>query len=107
MNKLPADAIVSRLSLVFKLFINADNCFLKTLGNHEFDHGVEGVVPFIEKLTSPIVVVNIDDSEEPDIQGTYQKSTIVERNGRKIGIIGVILQTTDVILVFVEFMNSF
>lgn len=43
-----------------------------------------------------MVVANIDDSEELTIQGTYKKSTIVERNGRKIGIIGVILQTTDV-----------
>lgn len=69
---------------------------LQTLGNHEFDDKIAGVVPFLEHITSPIVVTNIDDSLEPDIQGKYKKSTVVERNGRKIGIVGVILSTTNV-----------
>lgn len=43
-----------------------------------------------------MVVANIDDSEEPTIQGKYKKSIIINRYNRKIGIIGVILQTTDV-----------
>ncbi|XP_046602712.1 apyrase isoform X2 [Neodiprion lecontei] len=66
-----------------------------TLGNHEFDNRIAGVVPFLEMLTTPVVVTNIDDSEEPDIQGLYTNSTIVERNGTQIGIIGVILSTTN------------
>ncbi|XP_030767022.1 apyrase-like [Sitophilus oryzae] len=70
LNKLPFDAIV--------------------LGNHEFDDGISGVVPFITSLKAPVVCSNIDDSKEPTIQGTYTKSTIVERDGKKIGIIGVL-----------------
>ncbi|XP_066156466.1 apyrase [Euwallacea fornicatus] len=77
MNKLPFDATV--------------------LGNHEFDDGIKGVVPFITSLTTPVVTANIDDAEEPDIQGTYSKSVVVERDGKKIGIIGVIYSKTNTI----------
>lgn len=69
---------------------------LQTLGNHEFDHGIAGVVPFMETIESPIVVSNIDDSDEPTFQGKYKKSTVIDRYGRKIGVIGVILSTTNV-----------
>lgn len=69
---------------------------LQTIGNHEFDHGVEGFVPFLETIGSPIVVSNIDDSEEPTMQGKYNKSIVIDKYKRKIGIIGVILSTTNV-----------
>lgn len=74
LNLLPADAI--------------------TLGNHEFAHRVAGLVPFLKMLNSPIVVANIDDRDEPAIKNLYQKSVVVERSGRQIGIIGVILRET-------------
>lgn len=66
-----------------------------TLGNHEFDDKIAGVVPFLENMNAPFVVVNIDDSKEPAIQGKYNKSIIIERGGRKIGILGYILRTTN------------
>jgi len=69
---------------------------LQTLGNHEFDDKIAGVVPFLENMNAPFVVVNIDDSKEPSIQGKYNKSIIIEREGRKIGILGFILRTTNV-----------
>lgn len=50
----------------------------------------------MQDIQSPIVVSNIDDSEEPTLQGLYQKSIIIDRYSRKIGVIGVILQTTYV-----------
>ncbi|XP_023943065.2 apyrase [Bicyclus anynana] len=65
------------------------------LGNHEFDNGIEGVVPYLEHLNSSVVVANIIDDEEPDIQGLYKPSVVIERKGRKIGIIGVIISTTN------------
>lgn len=65
-----------------------------TLGNHEFDHGIAGVVPFMQTLKSPIVVANLDDSEEPSMQGLYKKSIIVERSGRKIGLVGALVVAT-------------
>lgn len=69
---------------------------MQTLGNHEFDHAIAGVVPFMETLESPVIVSNIDDSLEPTFQGKYKKSIVIERYNRKIGVIGVILQTTNV-----------
>lgn len=74
LNLLPADAI--------------------TLGNHEFAHRVAGLIPFLREIKSPVVVANIDDRYEPDIKNLYKKSIIIERSGRKIGIIGVILRET-------------
>ncbi|XP_037302474.1 apyrase-like, partial [Manduca sexta] len=65
------------------------------LGNHEFDNGIEGVLPYLEHLNSPVVTANIIDDDEPTIQGLYEPSIIVERNGRKIGIIGVIIASTN------------
>lgn len=47
-------------------------------------------MPYIKALKHPVVVSNIDDSQEPSIQKLYTKSTIIVRNGKKIGIIGVI-----------------
>ncbi|XP_065093728.1 apyrase-like [Ochlerotatus camptorhynchus] len=64
-----------------------------TIGNHEFDNGVSGVVPFMETLESPILLCNIDSSDEPEFV-KYEKSMVIERAGRKIGIIGVILKST-------------
>lgn len=68
----------------------------QTLGNHEFDHWIPGVVPFLETIESPMLVCNIDDTDEPTMQGKYQKSMIIDRYDRKIGVIGVILSTTNV-----------
>ncbi|EGI62821.1 5'-nucleotidase [Acromyrmex echinatior] len=66
-----------------------------TIGNHEFDNKIECVVPFLKNVKAPVVVTNIDDNEEPTIQGLYKNSTIIVRNGIKIGVIGVILSTTN------------
>ncbi|XP_074040522.1 apyrase [Leptinotarsa decemlineata] len=71
-------------------FMNKLNIDAEVLGNHDFDDGIAGVVPYIKSLNHPVVASNIDDSLEPDIQRTYTKSTIIERDGKKIGVIGVI-----------------
>lgn len=84
--------LISRKLEIFKIITH----ILQTLGNHEFDRGISGVVPFMENLKSPIVVANIDDSDEPTFQGKYQKSIVIERNNRKIGIIGVIISSVHV-----------
>ena len=48
----------------------------------------------MQTLKSPIVVANLDDSEEPTFQNLYKKSIIIERSGRKIGLIGAIVVAT-------------
>ncbi|XP_075154884.1 5'-nucleotidase-related protein-like isoform X1 [Haematobia irritans] len=79
---------------VTKEFLNLLPADAMTLGNHEFDHGIDGVVPFLETLDSPMLVANIDSTNEPTMTGKYKPSMIIERSGRKIGVIGVILETT-------------
>lgn len=80
---------------VTSYFLNLLQADATTLGNHEFAHRTEGVVPFIRMLESPMVVANIDDRHEPSLQNLLQKSIVVERGGRRIGIIGVILRETS------------
>ncbi|XP_037935963.1 apyrase isoform X1 [Teleopsis dalmanni] len=75
-------------------FLNILPADAMTLGNHEFDHGVEGVVPFLEALNTTMLVANMNSTFEPTLNGKYQNSMIIEKSNRKIGVIGVILETT-------------
>jgi 5'-nucleotidase len=59
------------------------------LGNHEFDDGVDGLVPFIRNMTHlPIISCNIDASNEPKLKNLIKSSIIKEFEGTKIAIIG-------------------
>ena len=72
-------------------------CFvsLQSFGNHEFDRNIDGLVePFLKKIDFPILSANLDASKEPPMQGTYNKSTVLERQGRKIGIVSYITPDT-------------
>lgn len=75
-------------------FLNIVPADATTLGNHDFDRGVPEVVHFLENLLSPIVVANLDDNDEKDLQGKYKKSIVIERNNRKIGLIGALVVAT-------------
>lgn len=68
-----------------------------SLGNHEFDDGVGGIVPFLENITFPVLAANIDDSLEPSIQGKYHKSAVFTLSGRSVGVVGYITTETMVI----------
>lgn len=70
--------------------------FKQTIGNHEFDHGTEDLVPFLDSIESPLVLANVDFTHEPQLQGKFLNSTVLLRDGRKIGIIGVIANDTYV-----------
>ena len=54
---------------------------------------MEGLVPYLENLTVPILDANIDVSSEPRLQGKFNRSMVLERGGVRIGIVGFI--TTD------------
>jgi 5'-nucleotidase len=65
------------------------------LGNHEFDDGVDGLVPFLTNMTDlPILSCNIDVSNEPKLKNLIKPSIIKEFEGRKIAIIGYITPDT-------------
>lgn len=87
-------------------FLNLLPADAMTLGNHEFDHGIEGLIPFLETINSPMIVANIDDSEELSMQGLYNKSLVIDKYGRQIGIIGVIIKTSDVSTCTFFFCNT-
>lgn len=75
-------------------FLNILPADATTLGNHEFDRGVQEVVHFLEHLVSPVVVANLNDDDEPTFKGLYKKSIIIERSGRKIGLVGALVVAT-------------
>jgi len=72
------------------------------LGNHEFDDGVEGLVPFVRNMSFnnqieddlPILCCNINASGEPELNSFIKPSIIKELNGIKIAIIGYITPDT-------------
>jgi 5'-nucleotidase len=66
-----------------------------TVGNHEFDDGPEVLAGFMDAVTFPVLMSNADVSMEPALAGKLQKSTVIERGGEKIGLIGLTPQDTD------------
>ncbi|KAJ8867069.1 hypothetical protein PR048_032931 [Dryococelus australis] len=66
-----------------------------SLGNHEFDDNVAGLVPFITNVTCPVLCANVDLTEEPTLAATHlSNSTILEVGGVKIGVIGYLTPDT-------------
>ncbi|CAH2094000.1 unnamed protein product [Euphydryas editha] len=75
-------------------FINLLPNDAHAIGNHEFDDGIEGLAPYLAALQAPVLIANIDTSLEPALNGLYKPHIIIERRGRKIGIIGLITTET-------------
>ena len=66
-----------------------------TVGNHEFDDGPEVLRGFMDAVEFPVLMSNADFSGEELLAGTLQKSTVIERGGERIGLIGLTPQDTD------------
>ena len=75
-------------------FMNKLGYDAMTVGNHEFDDGPEVLAGFMNSLNFPILMSN-DVSGEPLLAGKLAKSTVIERGGEKIGLIGLTPQNTD------------
>lgn len=60
-----------------------------TLGNHEFDNGIEDLAARLAKIDCPVVSANLRVEDTP-LQPYVQPYAIVEKAGRKIGIIGLV-----------------
>lgn len=79
-------------------FLNILAPNVTSLGNHEFDDGVDGLIPFIENATFPIVTSNLDLSKQPNLAATkLLNSTVLTVNNTKIGVIGYLTQETKLI----------
>ncbi|MGH1464968.1 MAG: bifunctional metallophosphatase/5'-nucleotidase [Cognatishimia sp.] len=66
-----------------------------TVGNHEFDDGPEVLRGFMDAVNFPVLMSNADVSAEPHLAGVLKKSTIIEKGGEKIGMIGLTPENTD------------
>lgn len=66
-----------------------------TVGNHEFDDGPEVLAGFMGAVDFPVLMSNADVSAEPLLSDKLAKSTVIERGGEKIGLIGLTPQDTD------------
>lgn len=63
------------------------------LGNHEFDGTPDELEPFVKQVNAPVVAANLNFTFEPGLS-RVQKSVILERSGRKIGVIGYLTPDT-------------
>lgn len=68
----------------------------QSLGNHEFDLTDTVLSTFIDHLTVPVLSANLNFSQEPKLKGKVNSSIVLEKAGRKIGIIGYLTPETIV-----------
>lgn len=69
----------------------------QTLGNHEFDDGIDNLVFFLRRLNFTAVVSNLDVSQEPKWPRSpplLVKSKIFNVGGEKIGVAGYVTTKT-------------
>lgn len=59
------------------------------VGNHEFDDGPAELRKFVDTVNFPLVAANADLSREDVLKGRIAKSVVIEKDGQKIGIIGL------------------
>lgn len=60
-----------------------------TIGNHEFDNGVEDLAARLSKINCPVVCANLE-LQNTALEGLVSPYAIVEKAGLKIGIIGLV-----------------
>ncbi|XP_065212271.1 snake venom 5'-nucleotidase-like [Planococcus citri] len=66
-----------------------------SLGNHEFDDGVDTLARYLKNISIPVVACNLNFSLEPSLQlPILTPSFIIEKNNQKIGVIGYLLPET-------------
>ena len=68
-----------------------------TIGNHEFDFGMENMARLFRMATFPIVCCNYDFTGTP-CEGLVKPYITIERNGIKVGIFGVCPQPKGLIV---------
>ena len=65
-----------------------------TVGNHEFDDGPEVLRGFMDAVGFPVLMSNADVSAEPHLADVLMPSTVIEKDGQKIGLIGLTPEDT-------------
>ena len=70
--------------------MNAMGFDAMTIGNHEFDWGIEGIERMQEKANFPFLGINITNKDDGEIADFSQPSTIIQKGAVKVGVIGSI-----------------
>ncbi|SFD23492.1 bifunctional metallophosphatase/5'-nucleotidase [Tropicimonas isoalkanivorans] len=70
-------------------FMNKLGYDAMTVGNHEFDDGPEVLRGFMDTVDFPVLMSNADVSGEEHLADAIEKSTVIERGGEKLGLIGL------------------
>ena len=60
-----------------------------TLGNHDFDHGIDNLLRLIRSTTIPILASNVTDSGGR-LAAVVHEDLIIERGGFRVGLIGIL-----------------
>lgn len=68
-----------------------------TIGNHEFDYGLENMARLFRMAEFPIVCCNYDFTGTP-CEGLVKPYIVIERGGKKIGVFGVCPQPKGLIV---------
>ncbi len=76
--------------------VNAMKYDCITLGNHEFDNGIEDLAARLSKIECPIVCANYDFSSF-ELGKYIRPYAVVNRGGMKIGIFGMLTDITKVV----------
>lgn len=68
--------------------MNRMGCDATTIGNHEFDSGLETLAKIVRKAKFPFLCANYDFTGSP-LEGLVKPYVIIKRNGVKIGVFGI------------------
>jgi 5'-nucleotidase len=64
------------------------------VGNHEFDDGPQGLSDFVDQVGFPVISANIDVSQNNLLADKIGKSTVLDVDGERIGIVSVLAEDT-------------
>lgn len=65
-----------------------------TLGNHEFDDGPDALARFVREAGFPVLAVNVVPVADSPLHGLLGGSTVLERDGVRIGLVGAVTEST-------------
>ena len=67
-----------------------------TIGNHEFDNGLEGILKPLPNATFPLVISNYDFSDTI-LAGQFPRWKIFKRSGIKVGVYGLGIELKELV----------
>ena len=69
--------------------LKAINLDAKTLGNHPFDSCVTQISKYIKDIPTKFLGMNLNLPENSALKNKLMRSTVIEKNGNKYGLIGI------------------